>query len=77
MALATMFKVPSSTLNKLISGRKYMGGAELEKYREEMKHKGVEIKKKRDMKLGGHKVSEQPRLSTLTSTSSQAVMHHD
>ena len=43
-ALATMFKVRSSTLNKLISGRKYMGGAELEKYMEEMKHKGVEIK---------------------------------
>ena len=34
--LGEMFKVPPSTLNKLLSGRKYMGGVELNKYREEM-----------------------------------------
>ena len=31
-ALSMMFNIPSSTLNKLISGRKYMGRVELEKY---------------------------------------------
>ena len=36
-ALGEMFKFPQSTLNKLISGKLYMGGAELEKYREELK----------------------------------------
>ena len=30
--LGGMFEVPLSTLNKLLSGKKYMGGAELEKY---------------------------------------------
>ena len=45
IVLGEMFKVPPSTLNKLLSGRKYMGGAELNKYHEEMARKGVEIKK--------------------------------
>ena len=30
--LGDMFEVPPSTLNKLLSGKKYMGGAESEKY---------------------------------------------
>ena len=63
-ALGKMFKVPPSTLNKLISGQLYMGGAELEKYREEMKLKGIDIKKQRDTKLGGCKASEQPKPGT-------------
>ena len=58
-ALPMMFIIPSSTVNKLISGRKYMGGAKLEKYREEMKCKGVDIPKRHEMKLGGRKGSEQ------------------
>ena len=76
-----MFDVPPSTLNKLLSGRKYMGGAELEKYRDEMKRKGVDIPKRCETKLGGWKISEKPRLSTSTSTSTPKstdnVMHHD
>ena len=44
-ALGEMFKIPPSTLNKLISGRLYMGGVELDKYHEEMKRKGINIKK--------------------------------
>ena len=40
IVLGGMFDIPPSTLNKLLSGRKYMGGAELEKYSEEMKRKG-------------------------------------
>ena len=63
-ALGEMFKIPWSTLNKLISGKLYMGGAELEKYREELKRKGVDIKKRRDTKLGGCKASEQLKPST-------------
>ena len=63
-ALGEMFKIPPSTLNKLISGRLYMGGVELDKYREEMKRKGIYIKKRRDMKLGGRKASEQPKPGT-------------
>ena len=51
--LGRMFDVPPSTLNKLLSRRKYMGGAELEKYREEMKRNGVNIPKRRETKLGG------------------------
>ena len=57
-ALGEMFKIPPSTLNKLISGRSYMGGVELDKYHEEMKHKGNDIKKRRDTKLGGCKASK-------------------
>ena len=44
--LGEMFKIPPSTLNKLLSGGKYMGGAELNRYREEMARKGVKIKKR-------------------------------
>ena len=62
--LAKMFRVPSSTLNKLISERKYMGGAELEKHRDEMECKGVHILKRRDTKIGGRNVSEQPKPGT-------------
>ena len=55
IVLGGMFDVPPSTLNKLLSGTKYMGGAELEKYCEEMKSKGVDIPKRGDMKVGGRK----------------------
>ena len=51
MVLGGMFDVPPSTLNKLLSGRKYMGGAELEKYHKEMKQEGVDIPKKHETKL--------------------------
>ena len=73
--LGKMFEVPPSTLNKLISGRKYIGSAELKKYREVMKRKGVDIPKRLDMKLGDWKVLEQPKPST--STSSQVIMKHN
>ena len=69
MVLGGMFDIPPSTLNKLLSGRKYMGGAELEKYCEEMKQKGVDIPKRHETKLGGRKISEKARPSTSTSTS--------
>ena len=69
IVLGGMFDVPPSTLNKLLSGRKYMGGAELEKYHEEMKQKGVDIPKRHETKLGVCKISEKARLSTSTSTS--------
>ena len=79
--LREMFDVPPSTLNKVLSGRKYMGGVELEKYCEEMKRKGVDIPKRREMKLGGRRISEKPRPSTSTSMSAPRptdnVMHHD
>ena len=39
--LAKMFEIPSSTIGQLISGKKYIGGAELEKFRAEMEQKGV------------------------------------
>ena len=67
MVLGKMFKVPPLTLNKLLSGRKYMGGAELNKYPEEMARKGIEIKKRKSTKLGGCRQSEEPRPSTSTS----------
>ena len=67
-ALASMFDVPSSTLNKLISRKNYMGGAELEKYRAEMKRKCVNIPKTHEMKQGGCKSSETPKPSTSTSS---------
>ena len=51
IVLGGMFDVPPSMLNKLLSGRKYMGSAELEKYWKEMKHKGVDIPKRCEMKL--------------------------
>ena len=58
-----------------------MGSAELEKYREEMKRKGVDIPKRRETKLGGHKTSEKARLSMSTSmstpNSTDNEMHHD
>ena len=46
--LGTMFKVPPSMLNKLLSGQKYMGGAELEKYRGNEKEKCRHTKMKRN-----------------------------
>ena len=75
--LGGMFDVPPSTLNKLLSGKKYIGDSEQEKNQEEMKCKGVDIPKRCDTKLGGRKVSEQPKPSTSRSMSSQGVMHHD
>ena len=81
--LGGMFDVPPSTLNKLLSGRKYMGGAELEKYLGEMKRKGVDILRRCETKLGGHVLSEKPRPSTsmLAPTSQPKsrddVMHHN
>ena len=79
--LGGMFNVLSSTLNKILSGKKYMGGAELEKYREEMKRKGIDIPKRQEMKLGGRRISEKPRPSMSTSTSATRptdnVIHHD
>ena len=48
--LRRMFEILLSTLNKLISGKKYMGGAELEKYREEMKRKGMDIPKRHEVR---------------------------
>ena len=75
--------MPPSTLNKLLSRRKYMGRAELEKYREEMKRQGVNIPKRRETKVGGRKISEKPRPSMSMSTSrprprpTDNVMHHD
>ena len=62
--LGRMFDVPPSTLNKLISGQLYMGGAELEKYRDELERKGVTIKKRRNTKVGGRRTSEPPNPST-------------
>ena len=81
--LGGMFDVPSSTLNKILSGKKYMGGAELEKYREEMKRKGINIPKRCETKVGGRKISEKPRPSMSMSASMSAarptnnVMHHN
>ena len=58
-----------------------MGGAELEKYCDEMKWKGVDILKRCETKLGGRKISEKPRPSMSTSMSTPKstnnVMHHD
>ena len=50
-------------LTKLLSGWKYMGGAELKKYRFEMEWKGIHIPEKRDIKIGGRNVSKQPKVS--------------
>ena len=83
MVLGGMFDIPPSTLNKLLSGRKYMGRAELEKYHEEMKRKGVDIPKRCETKVGGQKILEKPRPSMSTSTSTSTarstdnVMPHD
>ena len=83
IVLGGIFDMPPSTLNKLLSRRKYMGRAELEKYREEMKRKGVNIPKRRETKVGGRKISEKPRPSTSMSTSmptprpTNNVMHQD
>ena len=79
--LRGMFDIPPSTLNKILSGRKYMGGAELDKYCEEMKQKRVDIPKRHQTKLGGQKILEKPRLSMSTSMSTPKstnnMMHHD
>ena len=50
--LGEMFDIPPSTLNKLLSGRQYMGGVELKKYCDEMKQKGVDIPKMHETKTG-------------------------
>ena len=67
VAIQAMFDVPASTINKLISGKKYMGGAELERYRAEMKRKDVDIPKRCEMKQGGWKSLETLKPSTSTS----------
>ena len=69
--LAKMFEIPSSTIGQLISRKKYIGGAELEKFRAEMERKGVTIPKKKERKTGGRKVSEKPK----PGTPSEAMVH--
>ena len=49
-ALGRIFKLPSSTLTKLLSSKKYMEGVELEKYHAEMKQKQMDIPKCKERK---------------------------
>ena len=52
-----------------------MGRAELERYRAEMKQKGVDILIRPETRQGGCKLSQTPKSST--STSDQIIMEHD
>ena len=75
-ALGKMFKIPPATLMKLLSGKKYMGGAELEKYHAEMERQGVEIPKRKERKTGGWKMLEAPtEKQQQARTSSEAMVH--
>ena len=74
--LNKIFKVSVLTLTKLLSGRKYIGGAELEKYCKEMTQKGINIVKCKEKKTRECQVSEQPMDKQQQEGTSSGVMEH-